>query len=478
MESPAPAAGPRVYVPISHPDSPIPTYAVLQFLGISPPPDPSSPANRPPLLHPHPQFSPSLPLLPCSSPASTPPSPAPLKRCASSAESSTSSSSADEKDKKLTSIKPSPMKKSASTNGLSSSVLSPGSRRNGKALPLGPTISITHTDKDTIIHTLSSNFREVVHQLTGATSGDKGLMPVTLPARHATTNRSGVGNDNDLASSAAVAAAPRMAIQNGGDSIETAVVRKPMGNPTTKLLERRKSNKVLERLSTSCRNLPPLVPSPVTPLASDFEKISLPLTPTTSEGSSTPVLGLTVSLSPLSHDARAVETLSLAGAMASYENKPLLSPSHSAKVASTDANVEAMDVQGPRTPHLHRPQNMSISDDGLVSSTSGMKSSILHNVMDATGPSLALATGEGDLSLPEAMDVQNGQELKVHDAMDAESLCNGASAPELSSTGTQSNLPNDEESIIAKKGFFFHSQRPRDGDPMLLALFPESPREL
>ncbi|MCO5578602.1 hypothetical protein L7F22_032446 [Adiantum nelumboides] len=476
MESPASAAGPRVYVPISHPDSPVPTYAVLQFLGISPPPDPSSPANRPPLLHPHPQFSPPMHLLPCSSPASTPPSPVPPKRCVSSAESSTSSSSADEKDKKLTSIKPSPMKKSASTNGLSSSVLSPGSRRNGKALPLGPTISITHTDKDTIIHTHSSNFREVVHQLTGATSGDKGLMPVTLPARHVTTNRNGVCNDKDLPFPAAVAASPRMAIQNGGDSIETAIVRKAMGNPTTKLLERRKSNKVLERLSTSCRNLPPLVPSPVTPLASDFEKISLPLTPTTSEGSSTPVLGLAVSLSPLSQDARAVETLG--GAMALYENRHLLSSSHSAIVASTDANVEAMDVQGPRTPHLHRPQNMSIQDDGLVSSTSGMKSSISHKIMDATGPSLALATGEGDLCLPEPMDVQYGQELKVHDAMDAESLCNGASTADLSSTGTHSSSANDEESMIAKKGFFFHSQRPRDGDPMLLALFPESPREL
>ncbi|KAI5066673.1 hypothetical protein GOP47_0019297 [Adiantum capillus-veneris] len=472
MESPAPAAGPRVYVPISHPDSPVPTYAVLQFLGISPPPDPSSPAP-PPLLHP------PLHLLPCSSPASTPPSPIP-KRCASSAESSTSSSS-DEKDKKLTSIKPSPMKKSASAGGLSSSCLSPVSRRNGKALPLGPTISITHTDKDTIIHTHSSNFREVVHQLTGATSGDKGLMPVTLPARNiASSNRSGVGNDKDFTAPAAavpLAASPRTMIQSGGDRIEAAIVRKPLCNPTTKLLERRKSNKVLERLSTSCRNLPPLVPSPVTPLASDFEKISLPVTPTTSEGSLTPVV---VNLSALSHDARAMDTLSLAGAMALHEGKPIFSRSQSARVMSMDVNGDAMDVQGPQTPQLPCSQSLSLHDGKDVQSpVLGMQSSILHSVMDATGPSLALATGVVDVSLPEEMDVQNDQELNAHtDAMDADSLCDGAGVPDSSSTGTDSGIVNDEESIIAKKGFFFHSQRPRHGDATLLALFPESPREM
>ncbi|KAH7435743.1 hypothetical protein KP509_06G077900 [Ceratopteris richardii] len=131
-------------------------------------------------------------------------------------------------------------------------------KKCGKLGPAGVTISISHTEKETIVHTDCSNFREVVHQLTGASGNDGTLLPVTV------SSRARVNLDDTSIS-----------LSEGADMGP----RKPV---PTKLFERRKSSKTLERITTNCRELPSMVPSPVTPLATDFERISLPMTPVTS----------------------------------------------------------------------------------------------------------------------------------------------------------------------------------------------------
>ncbi|KAH7294754.1 hypothetical protein KP509_27G016900 [Ceratopteris richardii] len=489
MEPPAAAttAAPRVYVPISHPDSPVPTYAVLQLLGISSPPDPSQAS---PLL---PQVSAAMHLLPCSSPISSPSSRGPAKLCASSAESSNSSSS-DEKERKLTAIKPSPMKKTGSSSALVNSCLSPASRRNGKAFPHGPTISITHTDKDTVIHTNSSNFREVVHRLTGAGSGDKGLSPLTTPSRTTTiTIHSRAYADKDslaaspMSRSSSSPLSPSvinqscedkiekmdMAIQSG-DKMDTNSVRKvALANPT-KLLERRKSNKVLERLSTSCRNIPVLVPSPVTPLASDFDKIHLHVTPS-SEGCPTPTICAPLTNpSTACQDAQAVQTISTAAVPSSEMKTPLLQ--------LQNGSVLDLDSKGPVEEATHTIQGNALSLQDMESKSQRLlhkpspTNPSKHVVMSGPGPSLALATSGGDVvPLDQPVDMQIEPEISTSDVMDADDgISNGASSPQAA----DSSVVRDEESVILKDGFFFHKQRPQHNDPTLLPLFPEAPRGL
>lgn len=355
-----------------------------------------------------------------------------------------------------------------------------------------------------------------MHQLTGATSGNKDLLPVTMPTR-STIRSSSACNDKDLSPGAS----PMRALaQFGGNHnqvngkqeafgvstslpitspklLETGSMRRPIASTTTKLLERRKSNKVLERLSTSCRNLPPLVPSPVTPLASDFEKICLPGTPSTSEGSSTVVTPATctpaASVTALLNDAMVKEVLLAGKAIPSHESKgiPHTHDSKAVEAVSMDAKGmdgvgsvgDGMDVQGPSASHITHTPSLSLSDGRDVHATSlphavGVRGSSPHDAMDMQGPNLVLATGITD----DAMDVQHGvvtQEVSLPDAMDTEgqSLGNGEGVQGSTSAPMAAHRTHDEESAIAKKSFFFHSQRPRHGDPTLLPLFPESPRE-
>lgn len=275
-----PPSAPRVYVPITSPDSPVPTYAVLQFLGFSSP-------NLPPL-------PPQLPSPFSLRPLQEFPPVSPSSRSSAAESSSENSRDSKEREKKdvkekekdiekekdtekertALSIRPCTMKKSGVTGGIPCATSPKSSPGNRAAVG----ISVSQTERETIVHTDSSNFREIVHQLTGASSEDKDLLPVTLPSRF--VNRSGDGGFNMQEINMSKS---EFGCSNLGSRAPDLGPRKS----ATKLLERRKSMKNLERLTTNCRDLPPLVPSPVTPLASDFEKICLPLTPTTSQGSAT-----------------------------------------------------------------------------------------------------------------------------------------------------------------------------------------------
>eukprot|EP00249_Psilotum_nudum_P009847 c22188_g1_i1 orf=706-1914(+) len=326
-------AGPRVYVPIALRDSNVQTYAVLEFLGFS-----SSSSSSPYSLAATDWSSSALPSAFVPSPLSSPSSLLPLTVTSASSlvpghsaglsvanssqacpnfslthhigadtlpkfpqelhliwpgafresyQGDTPPSSPvgiirkgfyesgirENKDRKLIPIKASTMKKTGSGGNTmaSAAVGSPGGKKTLANLGVAAGISVSQTERETIVHTNSSNFREVVHQLTGASSNDQVLLPVTFPARYA--NRSDIGSKQDTIIKA----------DNGvGIRIGELGPRKP----TAKLHERRKAMKNLEKLSTTCKELPLLVPSPVTPLASDFEKICLPTTPPTKQGKS------------------------------------------------------------------------------------------------------------------------------------------------------------------------------------------------
>lgn len=132
-------------------------------------------------------------------------------------------------------------------------------------------ISVSQTDRETIVHTHSSNFRDVVRQLTGASSDDQDLLPVTLPARLANRVNNTINSTN---------AAANAEVSSANKAVSELGLRKA----PLKLHERRKSSmKNLEKLSTAFHA--PLNPSPVTPLASDFERFCNASTPT-SQGNS------------------------------------------------------------------------------------------------------------------------------------------------------------------------------------------------
>ncbi|MCO5601808.1 hypothetical protein L7F22_055933 [Adiantum nelumboides] len=303
-----PASSPRVYMPITHPDSPPPTYAVLQLVGYGDPsalnPHSSSHAMSVVRLSPSSSWlsrtaadpragSPvllsgaSIPKsgmeevnhliaqdnispecssgsLQCSSTGKPLCShnPSPRSSCV---ESSTCSSSIKGTDKKAVCVRPSLMKKSGSA-GLNAGSL--GIKKCSKVGSPGVTISVSHTEKETIVHTNRSNFREVVHQLTGASGNEGDLLPVTIPSGTR-------GNMDDVAGGCL----------SKHDATSRGLDLGPRRSMPIKLFERRRSSKPLESISTGFRDLPPLVPSPVTPLASDFEKICLPVTPVASPAS-------------------------------------------------------------------------------------------------------------------------------------------------------------------------------------------------
>ncbi|KAH7436875.1 hypothetical protein KP509_05G039800 [Ceratopteris richardii] len=172
-------------------------------------------------------------------------------------------------------------------------------------------VSVSQSDRETVVHTHSSNFRDVVRQLTGASSNDRDLLPVTLPTRLANRmhNASIVQNPGGGAEAApaAVGGTP-MAVTgglNGGTTREQLGLRRaPM-----KLHERRKSSmKNLEKVTTEFsfhggggvlgvapESSPIANRSPVTPLASDFERFCSASTPTSqgSSGISSPICVMT-----------------------------------------------------------------------------------------------------------------------------------------------------------------------------------------
>ncbi|KAI5057833.1 hypothetical protein GOP47_0027848 [Adiantum capillus-veneris] len=415
--SPVAASSPRVYVPITHPDSP--TFAVLQLVGYSDPSPPNlqhampvvrtSPSSNwlsrtagdssvesPIILtgaameaskagmveaaaegdnqsampdnispecssaeNPSPQGSSTGKFLCCDSPS-------PRGSCV---DSSTCSSSYKGLDKKAVCIKPSLMKKSGSV-GVSTGSM--GVKKCSKVVPAGVTICVSHTEKETIVHTDSSNFREIVHQLTGASGNEGDLLPVTIPSRTR-------GNVDDAAGCLS-----KHDVTNRGHDLG------PRRSMPTKLFERRRSSKTLERISTGCRDLPPLVPSPITPLASDFEKICLPGT-------------------------------------------PIVSPA--------SGQQERNNVQTPPSSALHQIGNVHLNSNH---NQSGM---YMHANLNRSH------------SLPES----------PHSAFGAPQY--GA----LTSCSRQQE-PSIEDFVIAEKGFFLHPQKPRVSVPALLPLFPESPR--
>lgn len=180
-----------------------------------------------------------------------------------------------------------------------SGISKPAVSFNGPACEEGevtPTqISVSQTDRETIVHTHSSNFRDVVRQLTGASSDDQDLLPVTLPARLA--NRVNyehiVRNGNINTEIIVPVGAGPCAGSCGGGGASTGASKDQLGlrRAPLKLHERRKSTmKNLEKVTTAfnfhaATELSPLNPSPVTPLASDFERFCNASTPT-SQGNS------------------------------------------------------------------------------------------------------------------------------------------------------------------------------------------------
>lgn len=327
--------GPRVYVPVSLPDSAVPTYAVLEFLGFASPvvAQPGSPAvlclpaSSAGCGAPHttvvrradnsvdhvvagavntrsnPSFFPSHPLpvppnypithhigtdtlsraphglhmvWPTAAPevvqtVSPPLSPTAVSKCGS-----TSNACRDSNEKKSL-IKVSQVRKPSACGVMASSPIAlqgksvVGSSESSGGVP--PRISVSQSEKETIVHTHSSNFRDVVRQLTGASSGDQDLLPVTLPARMANrSNNEGTGKHET--NQKCEAAVPTRSVADLG-----------LRKAPLKLHERRKTMRNLEKLSTAIKEIPPLVPSPVTPLASDFEKFCTATTPTGTQGS-------------------------------------------------------------------------------------------------------------------------------------------------------------------------------------------------
>lgn len=179
-------------------------------------------------------------------------------------------------------------------------------------------ISVSQTDRETIVHTHSSNFRDVVRQLTGASSDDQDLLPVTLPARLANrvNNSNIVQNANVCAEVVASGGAgvggvsANVNVSAGSANKEQLGLRKA----PLKLHERRKSSmKNLEKITAynfhgAAEVSPIMNPSPVTPLASDFERFCNASTPT-SQGSS----GLSSPIGLISKGKSAMEAVGRAG---------------------------------------------------------------------------------------------------------------------------------------------------------------------
>lgn len=335
------AGVPRVYVPISLPDSSAPAYAVLEFVGFSsptalvPPSSPamlclppvvssSSPSLNPsyvpsylvqegPLARSHRSASvipvsvpPNLPIHPrfeahhdsssqvvawAVAAAGGPPqfvhqldSP-PLSPSTTVSSKGVSSNAKSRDERKPLSVEAPQiaMAKLAPVMASASSIAKKAAQGNAD---MGG-VSISQTERETIVHTSSSNFKDVVRQLTGASSDDQDLMPVTLPARLA--NRAattGMGGGE----AAAMDSLTVMRVDTSKANAELGLRKAPL-----KLHERRKALRNLERLSTtgtSCGgrgeqqlSSSPLSPSPVTPLASDFERFCNATTPTASQSS-------------------------------------------------------------------------------------------------------------------------------------------------------------------------------------------------
>ncbi|MCO5576130.1 hypothetical protein L7F22_029938 [Adiantum nelumboides] len=185
-------------------------------------------------------------------------------------------------------------------------------------------ISVSQTDRETIVHTHLSNFRDVVRQLTGASSDDQDLLPVTLPARLANRvnnanmmhNANGLGEMSASGAGASGSGASIAPTGNGGACKEQLGLRRA----PLKLHERRKSTmKNLEKITNAysfhgAKEVSPIMnPSPVTPLASDFERFCNASTPT-SQGSS----GVS---SPIGVLAKGKSTLEAAGRAGSEHNQ-------------------------------------------------------------------------------------------------------------------------------------------------------------
>lgn len=278
------------------------------------------------------------------------------------------------KDRRVVLVKSSPMKKTC----VAGPNMNVSMKKCCKVGSTGGTISVSHTEKETIVYTDSSNFREVVHQLTGASADDVDLLPVTIPTR-APASR---GNGDD-ANRSASKQDPFVTCDFTGRQSEFGV-HKPV---PMKLFERRRSSKTLERISTSCRDLPALVPSPVTPLASDFERICLPV-----------------------------------------------SPINSAMVPAQERSYVQMHCTSTLRQNGSGQVYSSYNQPAMYISPNSSQSQSIAKISYAVG------------SKPHNVDYI-AQEASI------------------------------EDFAIAKKGFFLHPQKPKNSEPALLSLFPESPRD-
>ncbi|KAH7331098.1 hypothetical protein KP509_20G014700 [Ceratopteris richardii] len=273
-------------------------------------------------------------------------------------ESDVGRSSAKAYDRKALCVKPSSMKRLSSGVASLTSAMS----KCGKRGSLATVISISRTEKETIVHTDLLNFRRIVHQLTGASRNEEALMPVTISSRARGSIDESINclyNDKDF------------------NKDKDLTQPKPL---CAKLYERR-SPKTLENIMASCRELPPLVPSPVTPMSSGFER-TLPATRAASPG---------------------------------------------------DVQQEHNNIQAEwKTTEIDRIGNVHLS------------------------------CKQNQLGTQAHFNLTQGQPIDANQW--------------LSTLGGTYQVESVEDMVIAEKGFFLHPQRPRDNEPALLSLFPESPR--
>ncbi|KAH6557527.1 hypothetical protein KP509_1Z108800 [Ceratopteris richardii] len=506
MESAA-SAQPFVYMPIPQPHSASPAYAVLQFVNVVPPPVPSHSI----VLPPHVGAS-SIQAPPCDSAALSVSSPGPKNAHVSSSASSDSSSCSGGKN--LTSVKPLLMKKAGSRGvALAASCLGTSSHRGRKGIPHLPTVSVTYTDKDTIIHTSSVNFREVVHKLTGAGSSEKELMPVRSGSRSTSVT---IHSENYSETDYNVAGAPQYlsplaGIQSSCDKVEAVHLRKTTVVATTKLLQRRKSNKALEKLCTSDRNKPTLVSSPVTPLASDFDKMNLPVTPTTEI---------------LPHDARSMDISSGSPAFRPEESKAALTQTRSSNLIPMNSHTDSpaflpdesklpfsqtysadlvpmesytltsqdiIAIETPNLPTKSAPReerlravmdapvlppalgNIIAIETPNLPTKSAPREERLRAVMDAPVLPPALGTETVDLALSDTANKKKNSE--VSDMICTESCFAGISMKSILKGEEDESHFSIEQSLITNNNFVLYIQGAQRRDPTLLPLFPECPRE-
>ncbi|MCO5591651.1 hypothetical protein L7F22_045642 [Adiantum nelumboides] len=274
------AGGPRVYVPVSLPDSPSATFAVLELVGFSS--SPSSTSSPPPhqadaLLSP-PLHSPSHPLF------------------AGLYTLNSTNFALGNNPSRLLSTHIENLQQSSHTaplaigmdythaTAITTSFTPPnGTKSSSPPSADGRAPIVKTTMKENVVHTTSSNFKDVVQKLTGACGKTEDKLPVTLPNRMASTASTTNASSKSLATSKVFDAL----------SVRMDASKALKRSSSCKLLERRKGAlfSKLEQIhndepvALEISTLTPLSPSPITPLTSYFEKVCSAITPTPSPSS-------------------------------------------------------------------------------------------------------------------------------------------------------------------------------------------------